>query len=173
MNKQNKIKEPPKDVSEKPKKEDLSKETELKQKVDELTGLLKVVQADSENYKKRLDKDRQEFCSFANAELISKLLPILDSLELALINVMVDKNEKTEFIKGIELIYTQLYDALEKAGLKHIVVVGKKFDPHFHEVLLQQESDEGPGIIIEELQKGYMFNGKLLRTSKVKISKKN
>ena len=80
--------------------------------------------------------------------------------------------EKDGFYKGIEIIYSQLIDTLHSQGLKHIECVGKKFDPYYHEVLLTEESNEPENKILEELQKGYMLNDKVIRHSKVKISKK-
>ncbi len=70
------------------------------------------------------------------------------------------------------MIYTQLIDALRSQGLKHIECTGKKFDPYYHEVLLAEECDNEPNKIMEELQKGYMLNDKVIRHSKVKIAKK-
>ena len=145
-------------------KELLAKE----QTIAELTELLQRLQAEFENYKKRVDKEKQEFCKLANAEFVSKLLPILDSFELALKN----KDKEEDFVKGVELIYSQLFDVLEKQGLRPIQALDRKFDPYSHEALLQQESDKEENHVLEELQKGYMFNNKLVRTSKVKISKK-
>ncbi|MBS3122899.1 nucleotide exchange factor GrpE [Candidatus Woesearchaeota archaeon] len=145
-------------------KELLAKE----QNITELTELLQRLQAEFENYKKRVDKEKQEFCKLANAEFVSKLLPILDSFGLALKN----KDQEEDFVKGVELIYSQLFDVLEKQGLRPIQALGRKFDPYSHEALLQQESDKEDNIVLEELQTGYMFNNRLVRTSKVKISKK-
>ena len=137
-------------------------------KVQELTNLLQRLQAEFENYKKRVDKDKQNFCKHANVEFVLKFLPILDSFELALKT----NSENDDFVKGIELIYSQFFDILEKQGLKQIDALNKKFDPHFHEVLLQEESAQEPNMVIEILQKGYLFNDRLIRTAKVKLSKK-
>ena len=142
--------------------------TELTKKIQDLTSLSQRLQADFENYKKRVEKERPELCRFANAELVLKLLPILDSFELGLRN----HENKEEFTKGVELIFAQLFDVLEGAGLRKIECKNKKFDPYFQEALIQQKSDGEEGIILEELQKGYLFNNKLLRTAKVKISSK-
>ena len=144
---------------------------QLEDKVKELTDLLQRLQAEFENYKKRTEKDNQEYCKLANAQLVTKILPILDSFELALQNQPSDEANK-EFIKGIELIYSQFFDVLEKAGLKKIDAFGKKFDPYQHEVLLQRESEAEPNTIIDVLQKGYTFNGRLIRSAKVALSKK-
>lgn len=140
---------------------------QLKQKNEELTHLLQRLQADFENYKKRIEKEKSDFIKYSCAEVIAKILPILDSFELALKN----KENHGEFAKGIEMIYAQLYDMLEKLGLRAIEAKGKKFDPYKHEVLLQEESDKDEDIITEELQKGYMFHEQVIRTSKIKITK--
>ncbi len=137
-------------------------------KVQELTNLLKKVQADFENYKKRVEKEKKNFCDFASQELVKKLLPLLDSFQLALAN---DKDNE-EFKKGVELIYSQLWQTLEAEGLSPIDALGKQFDPFFHEALMQEESDKPENIVIEELQKGFMIKDTVLRAAKVKIAKK-
>jgi molecular chaperone GrpE len=96
------------------------------------------------------------------------MLPVLDSFEIALKNT----TDKEKFIEGIKIIYAQLYSVLEAEGLKPIKATGEKFDPYKHEVLMKQESDKPEGTILEEFQKGYTMNDKVLRHSKVKISGK-
>ncbi len=154
-------------------KKELKKEKKHEKKSDreiiaELTDTLQRLQAEFENYKKRFEKERQEFMKYANAELISELLPLLDSFELALKNAA--DNEK--FIKGIEMIFAQFYSALEKKGLRPISALGQKFDPYKHEVLLREKSEKDDDIVLQELQKGYMLNDKVLRHTKVKVSQK-
>ena len=101
---------------------------------------------------------------------MEKLLPILDSFGLALKNTAT----REQFIKGVELIYGQLYDTMELEGVKAIEAVGQKFDPYKHEVLMttKTDEDEKDDLIVEELQKGYMFREKVLRYAKVKVYKK-
>jgi len=140
------------------------KEKELKDLIDTLQRL----QAEFENYKKRTEKENQEFRKFALQEFIKKLLPIIDNFELALEN----KDNKEEFVKGVELIYSELYTILEDAGLIKIEALNQKFDPYIHEALLAEKSDKEPNTIIEELQKGYKLHDKVLRHAKVKVSKK-
>ncbi len=139
---------------------------DLKQaKIEELTELVKRIQAEFENFKKREEKDRKHFAEFSNAELIKSLLPILDSIDSA------EKNGNPETIKGLELIKKQLTEVLEKYGLKEINSLGKKFNPEFHECLLKENNSEKQDeIILEEFQKGFMLNDKVLRHSKVKIN---
>ncbi len=137
-------------------------------KIRELTDSLQRLQADFENYRKAVDRQRQDFFKYAHADVIEKLLPILDSFELALKN----KDKQEDFIKGVELIFAQLYQLLEKEGLRKIEAEGKRFDPYRHEVLMTEKSDKEEDIILEELQKGYMLGDKVIRHSKVKVSKK-
>jgi len=128
---------------------------------------LQRLQAEFDNYRKRIEKEKEEYCKFASHEIILKLLIILDSFELALKNT----DKKEDFIKGIELIYSQFYSLLEKEGIRKIEALNKKFDPNYHEILLAEASEKEENTILEELQKGYMLNNKVLRYSKVKISK--
>ena len=137
-------------------------------KIQELTETLQRLQADFENYRKRVDIEKKGFIAFANAELIAGLLPILDSFEMALMHA----EKKEEFIKGVELIYSQLYSLLGQYGLRPIKALGEKFDPYKHEVLMKGKSDKEEDVILEELQKGYMLENKVLRHSKVKVSEK-
>ncbi|MBU90571.1 nucleotide exchange factor GrpE [Candidatus Woesearchaeota archaeon] len=134
----------------------------------ELTDTLQRTQAEFENYKKRVDKEKAEFVKYAKAELIQRLLSTIDTFEIALKNTK--DNEK--FVKGMEMVYVQLISLLHSEGLKPIESLGKKFDPYLHEVMLKEKSDKDEGIILEELQKGYMLNDKVLRHSKVKVSEK-
>jgi len=140
---------------------------EKQEKIDELTDLIKRIQAEFENFRKREEKDRKQFVEFSNAELIRNLLPILDSIDSA------QKNGDEKTRKGIKLIEKQLISVLEKQGLKEIHAIGKKFDPEFHECLMQEKNlEKEDEIILEELQKGFMLKDKVLRHSKVKINKK-
>jgi len=136
-------------------------------KIKELTNGLQRLQAEFENYKKRVEKEKFAFIQFANEELIVRILPIIDSFELALQNT----NSHEEFVKGVKLIYTQLFSMLESLGVKKINAQGSRFDPYKHEVLTQEKSDKEEGTIIEELQKGYLLGDKVIRHAKVKISK--
>ncbi|MFH1506496.1 MAG: nucleotide exchange factor GrpE [archaeon] len=153
-------KKPSKKTSEKP-----IKDSEAK--IKELTDTLQRLQAEFENYKKRLEKDACDFRNHATAETIKKLLPILDNFELALNKA----DKKDDFYKGMELIFAQFIDILEEQGLKIIPCIGEKFDPYKHEALLTEKCDKAPNTVTEELQKGYMLNNKLIRHSKVKVAK--
>src|SRR3989338_1419437 len=148
---------------------DLKNELENKNKsIEELTYTLKRLQAEFENYKKRNEKEKIEFVKYSNAGLIAGLLPVLDSYELALKNI----SDKDKFIEGMKMIYAQFHSILEAEGLRPIKSTGEKFDAYKHEVLLKEESDKPEGTLLEEFQKGYMLNDKVLRFSKVKVSGK-
>ena len=137
-------------------------------KAKELTEDLQRLQAEFENYKKRVAKEQEAFRNFATANLMNDLLDVLDNFELALKNT----DNKEEFVKGVELIYAQLFSTLKERGLKEIEAKGKKFDPYLHEALLSEANDGEENIVLEVLQKGFIVNDKVIRHSKVKVSKK-
>ena len=143
------------------------------EKIAELTGTLKRLQADFENYKKRADREKDTYSKNANTRLIEKFLPLLDSFALAVKNSTISGNasDSGKFRKGIEMIYAQFYSTLQNEGLRPIETLGKKFDPYKHEVLMQEESEQD-NIVLEEFQKGYMLHDHILRHSKVKIGVK-
>ena len=150
------------------KKEKEQKKPTEKEAISELTETLQRLQAEFENFRKRTEKEKQEFSKYSKADLILKILPVIDTFEIALKNI----NDEKKFIKGMEMIYAQLISALEAEGLRPIHAIGKHFDPYFHDVMLKQKSEKEDGTVLEELQKGYMLNDRVLRHSKVKISEK-
>ncbi len=123
---------------------------------------LQRLQAEFDNFRKRTQREKFEIITNAQESLITELLDIIDDFELSL------KYTKDD---GVKMIYSELYSLLEKKGLKKIDTQGK-FNPKYHEALMQEESKGEEGMIIEELQKGYMLNDKIIRVSKVKITKK-
>ncbi len=140
---------------------------ELRKKAGEYRDSLQRLQADFENYKKRCEREAESLRKYANAGLVKSLLPVLDSFELALKN----NGDHQKFVKGVEMIYAQLYSMLEDCGLKKIEAEGRRFDPYLHEVLLQEDSEKD-GIVLEELQKGYVLGDAVIRHSKVKVGRK-
>ncbi len=139
----------------------------LNNKIKELTDSLQRLQAEFENYKKRVEKEKQDFIKYSSQGLIIKLLPIVDSFEIALKN----HKDKDKFLDGMKLVFSQFYSILEKEGLKQIYTLNEKFDPEKHEVLICDKSDNPDNTITEVLQKGYIINDKLIRHAKVKIAK--
>ena len=140
---------------------------EKDKKIAELTETLQRLQAEFENYKKYVENSTADFQKYAKSDILEKLLSILDSFELALRNT----TDKEKFVKGVELIYSQLYSLMEKEGLKKISTEGR-LNTNFHEVLLKEKSDKEEDTILEELQKGYMVGDRVLRYAKVKVSKR-
>ncbi len=132
----------------------------------EMTELAKRTQANFENYRKQTEKRVEEIRETAAKDIILQVLPIIDNLELALKNV----HEQSDFVKGIELIYSQLFSLLKVQGVEIIATENEKFDPYFHEALLKVESEFSENTILEEFQKGYLLKGQVLRHAKVKIS---
>jgi molecular chaperone GrpE len=143
------------------------KEEESKTLQDKLLYL----QADFENFKKIKAKEKQDAIKFGNEALILDLLPVLDSLQMAL-----EHATKTEDFKGIhegvKLTLNQFLKVLEKAGVVAVDAVGKKFDPNLHEAFYQEErADTEPATVLSEFQKGYLLNDRLIRPSRVIVSK--
>ncbi len=140
----------------------------LKQ-VAEYKDSLQRLQAEFENFKKRIDKEKLQLKQFAVAEFVKCLLPVLDSFELAL--KAIGNSSDSKLVKGMEMIYAQFYSLLESEGLRPIKALGEKLDPYKHEVLLQEETQDSSkdGIISEDFQRGYMFGDFVLRYSKVKV----
>ena len=127
--------------------------------------------ADFLNYKKEEMERIGEFFKYANLNLILKFLPILDNFEIA--EKKLPENIKNEEnVKGILQIKNQILDFLKNQGVEEIKSVGEKFDPNFQEVVEEVEiKNKEPGTIIEEVQKGYKINGRLLRPAKIKVIK--
>jgi molecular chaperone GrpE len=129
--------------------------------------------AEFENARKRMDREKIEFLKYANKGLILEFLNILDDLERSFQAARAQHQDYTAFLKGIEMVMAHVYELLKRHGVQSIEAQGKLFDPHCHEVLLQEESDSlEDNTVIEELQKGYMLEDRVVRTSKVKVSKK-
>jgi len=159
--------------------EDFKKEIEnLKKKLEEaeklkneyLTGWQRA-RADLLNYKKEELEKVGELIKFSANGLILKILPIMDNFEIA--EKKLPENLKNEEnVKGLLQIKNQILEFLESQGVEQIKSVGERFDPNFHEVVEEVEvRDKESGIIVEEVQKGYKINGRLLRPAKVKIVK--
>ena len=139
---------------------------EEKQKAEEYLANWQRAQADFINYKRRIEQERQEFNSFANANLILGLLPVVDDLERAL-DAAPPKYKKHDWVEGVRLVSRKFKTILEGQGVKSIKALGQPFDPNFHEALRQDKGKEG--MVIEEFQKGYMMYDKLLRPAKVVV----
>jgi len=140
---------------------------EVERERDERTDDLKRVAAEFENYRKRVARDQANLAARAHERLVKELLPVLDDLERAL--EAASKHEEAKLEEGVRLVQRELQEALGKEGLVEIETNGK-FDPHVHEALLSQPSEQDDGAILEVLQKGYRLGDRVLRPARVVIS---
>ena len=150
---------------------------ELKQraaKADENWNRLLRTTADFDNYKKRAGREKQEAIRFANENLLEKLVPVLDSFDMALAAAQNSQSEVAQSLKtGINMVYQQLKSAMIDAGLEEVDATGKRFDPNLHEAVSQQEHAELPeGQVVQQLRKGYKLRERLLRPATVVVSKR-
>ncbi len=140
----------------------------LKAERDALLDRLARQQAEFDNARKRAMREQQEFRDFAAADVIKNILPVLDSFERAL----KAGGGPSDFRSGIELIYRQLQDALQKAGAQPVEAVGQPFDPRFHEAIEMVDTSEVPDHqVLEELQRGYKYKDRLLRPAMVRVAR--
>jgi len=149
-------------------KEELARKE--KESTDNYDKYLRAV-ADLDNYKKRAIREKVEIIKYGKEDVIKDILPFVDSLDRALDHA--DSSDVQAFKEGIKLIQEQLLSCLRKHGVEKIDSVGLDFDPNFHEAMMQVESEEHEeNKVVNEVQKGYLLNGRLLRPSKVCICKK-
>lgn len=159
----------PEDASAEEAEADLSADlVALAKERDELRGVAQRLQADFENYRKRMLREQTETIARANEALIEQLLPVLDSLEPAL-RQLDDADEKVR--KGFELVSAELVSVLEKAGLERIDATGVPFDPTVHEAVMQEGDEDGDPVVSEAIRTGYRFKGRVLRPAMVKVAR--
>ena len=136
-----------------------------------LTGWQKE-RAETVNTRKRLEEEKKEFVKYANENLITEILPALDSFDMAMGNKEEWAKLPQTWSKGMEYIHSQLISALESQGVKRIHPLGETFNPSEHDALatVETEDSKDDGKIVEVVQPGYSFNGKIIRTAKVKVA---
>ena len=139
----------------------------LQRERDEYLDDLKRVAADFDNYRKRMQRDQAALVVRAHERLVKELLPVLDDLERAL--VAAEEHEEARLEDGVRLVHRELRTSLSKEGLFEIETDGE-FDPHVHEALLTQPSEEGDGVILQVIQKGYRLGDRVLRPARVVVS---
>jgi molecular chaperone GrpE len=128
-------------------------------------------QADFDNFRRRSRQEKEEFAKYASLKLIEQLLPVIDNMERALA-ASKDNKDYDALVKGVDMTFRQLDQVLVQEGLKPIEAVGQPFNPEFHQAIAQVESDEHEeGVVVEELQKGYLLKDKVLRPAMVKVNK--
>lgn len=147
-------------------KKDLELER-LKAELEKTQDLLKRTAAEYDNYKKRTDREKSSIAEYAKAELIKKLLPIIDNVERA---SAADK-ESPDYIKGIEMIVKQFENMAQDINIVEVAHEGDNFDPNFHEAVMHIEDENyGENVIVEVLQKGYKFGETVIRPAMVKVA---
>jgi molecular chaperone GrpE len=126
--------------------------------------------ADYDNFKRRAQIDKELATKFRSQSLLSDLLPVLDNFERAL-SLQTTTEESVSLLKGVEMVQKSLIEAVGREGLEEIKAVGEPFDPNFHQAVMQEKDDSAePGIVLQELQKGYILKGRVLRPAMVKVN---
>ena len=159
---------------------DANIEQDLATEVDQLATLSKTVaalqdkllrtQADFDNYRKRMAREKEEAVKYANADLLETLLPVIDNFELGL-QVAGSATDAKSVAQGMQMVKVQLQRFLDEQGVTEVESVGKKFDPHLHDAVSQQESAEHEdGVIVSQQRKGYKLKDRLLRPATVVVA---
>ncbi|GAA5415560.1 protein GrpE [Paraliobacillus ryukyuensis] len=142
----------------------------LEQEKDEIYQKYLRLQAEYDNFRKRTQKEKEADRKYRSQSLITELLPIVDNFERALQTKVEDDSAK-QFVEGINMVYRQLTDVLQKEGVEEIETTGVAFDPHLHQAVMQVEDDNyDSNIVVEELQKGYKLKDKVIRPAMVKVN---
>jgi molecular chaperone GrpE len=155
---------------------EVNPENNLEKKIEELNDKLLRSLAENQNLRKIHEKEREDLIKYSSSSFAREILNLADNLERAFglfkDNPKFKSDEFKDTMLGIELIEKELINSFDKNGIKSFESVGKKFDPNFHQALNEVESEQEDGIVINEIQKGYMLNDRLLRPALVSISKK-
>ena len=151
-------------------------ENNLEKKIEELNNKLLRSLAENQNLRKIHEKEREDLIKYSSSSFAREILNLADNLERAFglfkDNPKFKSDEFKDTMLGIELIEKELINSFDKNGIKSFESIGKKFDPNFHQALNEVESEQDDGMVINEIQKGYMLNDRLLRPALVSISKK-
>jgi len=141
--------------------------SEVSPEAEEYYAQLQRVMADFDNYKKRIQKEKESLYSIISAELIGDLLPVLDNLEKS----ASVEDEGNAVLEGVILVYRQFQEVLQKLGVSEIKTVGEKFNPEYHDAVMHVEDDQyGENEIVMELRKGYILKDRVIRHSMVKVA---
>src|SRR2546422_8241129 len=133
---------------------------------------LQYLQADFENYRKRVEKEMSDNRQFGNQRLLSDLIVVNDELELALREAE-ESGENPTIVEGVGMVHKRLQSVLSKEGVEKVQSLGSKFNPDLHDAALRVLSDKEEGTIVEEIRQGYLLKGKVLRPSIVKVAEKS
>lgn len=137
---------------------------------EELIDLVQRKQADLDNFRRISRKKEEEIRSYGLFDFLKRLLAVLDNLDLALVTAREDEAVPESHLKGLTMIRKQLLQLLEQEGVVPVEALGKAFDPHFHEAVMQSPEGRGePGSVVEEIQKGYLYKERVLRPARVAV----
>lgn len=143
---------------------------QLQKQLDEANNKLLRVQADYDNFRRRTLKEKEELAKYASVKLIENLIPSIDNFDRAL-SAAAATGDYESLSKGLDMIFRQLMSTMEAEGLTVMQTVGEPFNPEYHQAVMTVETDEyEEGIIVEDLQKGYMLKDKVIRPAMVKVS---
>ncbi len=159
--------EPP---AEPPAEEPRSELEETKARVAEYLEHLQRLQAEFDNYRKRVLREQTRAVELATEPLVARMLEALDEFDLALVAAE-QKPDFEKFVRGVELVYAKLWDVLKAEGLERIDAEGKPFDPALHEALFQSDEGEGDAVVADVLRPGYLLKGKVVRPAGVKVAR--
>ena len=127
--------------------------------------------ADLENYRKRAQREKEDAIRFANDHILRNIIPVLDNLERAIEHARTTIEDQGSLLEGVEMTLSQLHKVLESSGVTSIEAMGLPFDPNFHQAMGQiPTGDQPPNTVVQELQKGYLLNNRLLRPAMVMVS---
>lgn len=144
----------------------------LEEQRDAYLEALRQLQADFENYKKRIVRDQLEDAGAKSAKLMEELLPVIDNFQLAIQTIENSDSVTKKLIKGLELVYSELFQVLEKQGLEIIEAEGALFDPEIHDAVTHEDNDEHEHeVVVEVLRPGYKVRGRVVRPAMVKVAK--
>lgn len=150
--------------------EALAKIADLEEKLEAAENRSLRLQADFDNFRRRTRLDAEASEKYRAQSLISDLLPALDNFERAL-SMIVDNEQSKSLHQGMEMVYKSILEAIKKEGAEPIEAVGKEFNPHFHQAVMQvEEADFGSNIVVDEFQKGYVLKDRVIRPSMVKVN---
>lgn len=147
-----------------------NKKDKKDEKIEELTDRLTRQMAEFDNFRKRTEKEKSQMYEIGAKDIIEKILPVVDNFERGLLAVK-EEEKDAPFVQGMEMIYKQLMTTLESAGVKPIEAKGQEFNPDLHNAVMHVDDEElGENVVVEELQKGYMYRDSVVRYSMVKVA---
>jgi molecular chaperone GrpE len=127
--------------------------------------------ADLENYRKRAQREKEDAIRFANDHILRNIIPVLDNLERAIEHARTATDDQGSLLEGVEMTLSQFHKVLESSGVTPVEAMGHPFDPNFHQAMGQiPTGDQPPNTVVQELQKGYLLNNRLLRPAMVMVS---